>query len=140
MPTIGSETYRSSELPESATKETTISESAVPPSVIHGEDWPTIVAPVLTRLTPDSLEVPGPDSELVIQGSSFTEESIIVWNGGDEVTEFVSETELKTTVKTSTVEAELPFALPVYVRNGETKSNSLTFTFVAAPERKSRRG
>jgi hypothetical protein len=129
MPIPGSETYRSSEPPET-TKDTTISDDAVAPEVVEGPDWPK-EAPVLISLEPESLAVPGPDSEVVITGTGFTQESIIVWNHGDELTEFVNETELKTLVKPSTVEAPLPFTLPVQVRNGNQTSEPLEFTFVA---------
>ena len=93
------------------------------------------VAPVLVSLTPDTLPAPGPDSQVVFNGTGFNENTVINWNGGDEVTEFVSETELRTVVKPSTVEAPLPFTLPVYVRHGEVQSNVLEFTFTEAPTR-----
>jgi hypothetical protein len=90
------------------------------------------VTPALTSLAPATLTVPGPDSELILQGTGFNENSIINWNGGDEPTEFVSETELRTVVKPSTVEAPLPFTLPIYVHHGGLKSNVLDFTFTEA--------
>jgi hypothetical protein len=78
--------------------------------------------------------VPGPDSEIAIQGTGFNPTTVINWNGGDEVTDFISETELRTTVKPSTVAVALPFTLPVYVRNGTLQSNVLEFTFTEAAE------
>lgn len=129
MPSIGSETYRSSELPEAATKETEIDEGAHPPEVIKGEDWPADETPGIESISPESMGVPGPDRELTITGWGFRTDSVIVWNEGDETTEFVSDTELKTVVKPSTVQAPLPFTLPVQVRNGDLISNTVTFTF-----------
>lgn len=85
-------------------------------------------------LNPAELEVPGPDYQVVVHGTGYTAESIINWNGGDEVTEFVSDIKLRTLVKPSTVQAPLPFELPVYVRNGEVQSNVAIFTFTAAAE------
>jgi len=133
MPSIGSETYRSSELPESATKETKIDEGAHAPEVIQGEDWPKPeVAPVFDSITPNGSDVPGPDVEVVLAGSNFNAQSIIVWNNGDETTEFVNDTELRTIVKPSTVQAPLPFTLPVYIRNGSLRSEVVEFTFKEA--------
>ena len=126
MPTIGSETYRSSELPESATKETTISESAVPPSVIKGEDWPA-QAPVLIGLNPDTLPVPGPDYWIVVHGQHFNADSKIVWNGQDVETEYVNEGKLRTLISMTAVGVD-----PVSVRNGDIHSNILEFTFTEA--------
>jgi hypothetical protein len=122
MPSIGSETYRSSELPE-ATKETTISESAAAPEVIEGEDTPSR-APVLEGLNPDTAPVPGPDIKVVIHGQNFTDKSIIVWNGQDVVTVFEKENKVNTTISMTAVGVD-----PVYVRNEDVQSNSLPFTF-----------
>lgn len=130
MPTIGSETYRSSVPPDSPTKETRLSESHEHSSAIKGEDW-NLVAPTIEGLNPDSASVPGPDFYLEVNGAGFQMFSIINWNGGDEPTEFVNPGKLRTLVKPSTIEAELPFSLPVYVRNGDLKSNVAQFTFEA---------
>lgn len=89
--------------------------------------------PRVTGLDPTSMNVPGPDAPIMVTGSGFTEESVIIWNGADEVTEFVSATKLRTTVKVSIVEAPLPFTLPVQVRNEDQISNALDFTFTEAP-------
>jgi hypothetical protein len=88
------------------------------------------VAPVLTALIPDSVGYGGADVLLTIIGSGFTPESMIVWNGGDEVTVVVSSTAITTRVETST--ATGPLAVPVAVRNGDLVSNELTFMFVEA--------
>lgn len=90
-------------------------------------------APLVASLDPESMNVPGPDAPILVIGSGFTEESVIIWNGGDEETEFVSPTKVRTTVKVSTVEAPLPFTLPVQVRNEDQVSNALQFTFTEAP-------
>jgi IPT/TIG domain len=91
--------------------------------------------PALTSLAPATLTVPGPDSEVILQGTGFNENTVINWNGGDEPTQFVSETELRTVVKPSTVEAPLPFTLPVYVHHGDLSSNVVDFTFTEAAGR-----
>lgn len=91
-------------------------------------------APVLVSLVPAELGVPGADSEIVLTGTGFNVQSVINWNGGDEATDFISDTELRTTVKPSTVQAPLPFVLPVYVHHAGLQSNTLDFTFVEAVE------
>jgi len=91
--------------------------------------------PTLDALNPNTLPAPGPNSQVVFNGTGFNQNTVINWNGGDEVTEFVNEGELRTVVKPSLVQAPLPFTLPVYVRNGELKSNVLEFTFTEAPAR-----
>jgi hypothetical protein len=89
--------------------------------------------PAISALNPASLEAPGPDSEMVVTGTGFTASTVINWNGGDEPTDFVSATEVKTTVRPSTVQAPLPFTLRVCVHNAGVKSNVLDFTFTEAP-------
>jgi hypothetical protein len=138
----GSATYKSVKDTETIRPKETYP-SGVPPDVIHGPDWivadPRVLLgylietrdiPVIVSLEPNTLVVSAADTEVVVTGANFDEESIIVWNGGDEVTTFVDPQHLKTTVKPSTVQAELPFALPVAVRNNMNTSNEVTFTFI----------
>ena len=94
------------------------------------EPEPEEEPPVLDSIIPATLPVWAQDTEVTFRGEGFTEESVINWNGGDEVTDFVSETELKTLVKPSTVQAPLPFELQTYVRNGDKQSQPVTFTFI----------
>lgn len=93
-------------------------------------------APTLTSVEPPSLPAPGPDSQVAFHGTGFNEDTTINWNGGDEPTEFISETEVRTVVKPSTVQAPLPFTLPVYVHNAGIGSNVLEFTFTEAEGRR----
>ena len=85
--------------------------------------------PTIDSIEPDEMVAPGPDAQLSVIGTGFTTTSIINWNGGDEITEFVNEGKLTTLVKPDTVQAPLPFELLVYVRNGAVQSNTVTFTF-----------
>lgn len=64
---------------------------------------------------------------LGIGGSGFTSESVIYFNGGAEPTTLVSDTVVTTIVKPST--ASGPWTVPVWVQNGESKSNELSFSF-----------
>jgi hypothetical protein len=131
MPTIGSETYRSTTVPD-ATLETRPDHEA--PEVVKGEDWPELAPlpePVLLGLNPDNAPVPGPDQLVVVHGTGFTLESIIVWNNQDVFTVFEREDKINTTISMTAEGVD-----PVYVRNGDLKSNVLEFTFTAAEGRK----
>ena len=83
--------------------------------------------PALTALTPDTAVVGDADLTLVVTGTDFTPQSVIVFNGGDEPTTFVSETELSTGVKPSLVSTAT--TVPVLVRNASLTSEPLDFTF-----------
>jgi hypothetical protein len=89
--------------------------------------------PVLSSLEPAQLSVEAPDTTVLLKGTGFTEESVIVWNGGEEVTNFGDPTTLSTLVKPSTVDpgVPLPFSLPVLVRTGAQETTPLDFTFVS---------
>jgi hypothetical protein len=93
-------------------------------------------APVLTALDPGTAEMQSGDITVTITGTGFTETSVLVWNDADDVADYVSPTELTTTVKTdlSTVAVDCK----VEVRNGDQLSNSLTFS-ITEPEVKSSR-
>jgi hypothetical protein len=84
--------------------------------------------PLLLELAPDGATVGGADVVMEVIGENFTPSSVIVWNGGDEPTTFISPTVVSTIVKPST--ASGPITLPVAVRNGADVSNELMFTFV----------
>jgi hypothetical protein len=86
--------------------------------------------PVASALSPDTAVVGGPDITCTVTGTGFTPFSKITFNGTDEVTEFISETELSTIVKPST--ASGPWAIPVAVRTGGMVSEPLTFQFTEA--------
>ena len=95
---------------------------------------PAVADAVLTSLEPAELSVSAPDTTVLVKGENFTEESVIVWNNGDEPTTFGDPTSLSTMVKPSTVDpgVPLPFSVPVKVRTGEKETAELPFTFVAA--------
>jgi hypothetical protein len=56
---------------------------------------------------------------------------VIIWNNGQEPATFVDSHNLKTLVKPSTIQIAPPFAVEVYVKNGDKESAKLTFTFIA---------
>jgi hypothetical protein len=89
---------------------------------------PPKTSPSLGALDPGEAAIGDPDLTLTLTGANFADTSVIVFNGGDEPTTFVSETELTTTVKPST--ATVAGSFPVLVRNANgEESNAVDFTF-----------
>jgi hypothetical protein len=135
----GSETYGSMNPPETISGPKTIkAQEAVAEAIIAAPEVPPEegAAPVLASLEPVELSIDAPDTTVLCKGSGFTEESKIIWNGGEEPTTFVDAASVSTLVKPSTVspDLELPFSLPVLVRTGDQETAELQFTFVAAAE------
>jgi hypothetical protein len=88
-------------------------------------------APTLTSLSPNTVALGQPDFDIHVMGTGFAEGAVIVWNGGDEPTTRVSETELTTGVNMAT--AQNAVTLPVLVRNPDDQiTEPMDFTFTAA--------
>jgi IPT/TIG domain len=98
------------------------------------EPEPNPDAPTITSLAPATAVIGSTDFTMRVLGTNFIETSVITFNGGDEATEFVSDTELTTGIKPST--AGTPGDYPVQVKNGTLVSNYVNFSFTeaAAPE------
>jgi len=94
-----------------------------------GGEYPEVdVAPVINSLTPNTAPANDPtDVNMVVEGSGFTPQSTIVFNGYDEPTTYISETQVSTIVKPSIF--EVAAVCPVLVRNGTEESDPLDFTF-----------
>jgi hypothetical protein len=89
---------------------------------------PMMDRPGVASLAPNTaVHGTGPDLTMTVTGTDFKPYSVIVFNGGDEVTTYISPTQLSTGVKPSLVGAAI--AVPVQVRNGSQISNSKPFTF-----------
>jgi len=86
--------------------------------------------PSVVSLTPATAQIGSPDVEMVVEGTGFTEDCVIVFNGGVEVTDFISDTQVGTTVRPST--ATTPGTYPVLVRNEHGDSPTLAFEFTPA--------
>jgi hypothetical protein len=86
-------------------------------------------APDLESLDPDEADA-GDVADIVmhVHGTGFTEQSVIYFNGLQEPTTFVSETEVTTGVKPSLF--TVPAVCPVTVRNGSYESDALEFEFL----------
>jgi hypothetical protein len=98
-----------------------------------GGEGETDEAPDLERLEPDEADA-GDAEDIVmhVHGTGFTEESVIYFNGLEEPTTFVSETEVTTGVKPSLF--VVPAVCPVTVRNGSYESDALEFEFLDPEE------
>lgn len=70
-----------------------------------------------TALEPSTASIDAEDFEGHVRGVGFTEDTVIVWNGADEPTRFVDDTDVWTLVKPSAVTS--PTTLDVSVRNGD---------------------
>lgn len=84
--------------------------------------------PIVTGCTPSTAVCGGADFTLHVVGSGFTPSTVILFNGGEEPTTYVSASELTTGVKPSLVLA--PVVVPVSVVGADTSAD---FTFTAAP-------
>jgi hypothetical protein len=95
----------------------------------------------LTSLSPDTA-VSGDEADIVMSciGTGFKPECIIVFNGHEEPTTFVSDTEITTGVKPSLF--VVPAVCPVEVHFHSSRTGAVDFTFteaVSGESRKSRR-
>jgi len=91
-----------------------------------GEEAPP---PTVDSLVPNSATLGDPDFTISVLGTGFDEESVIVFNGFDEPTTVVSDTEVQTGVNMAVWAA--PVAVDVQVRSGAgVLSNAQTFTFL----------
>jgi hypothetical protein len=91
--------------------------------------------PVITSISPSSAVSGDPtDIEMTVSGTGFNSDSVIVFNGLDEPTDYFSATSLGTGVKPSLF--VVPAVCPVTVRNGSVSSNSVDFEFTAPASRR----
>jgi hypothetical protein len=95
-----------------------------PPAEEAKADGPT---PTVTGILPNNAKVGGDDLVLSVYGSNFTEDTKILFNNGEEPTEFVDASRVRTIVKPST--ASGPAIVPITV-----KGASESFNFAFFPE------
>lgn len=89
--------------------------------------------PFISSLSPNTVVLGSPSFDIHVMGSGFTPASIIVFNGFDEPTTFVSPTELTTGINMDVWAA--PVVVPVGVRNDDgilSDPQNFEFTAVAA--------
>jgi len=100
---------------------------------------PAAQPPVLTGISPESITLTAATAEtfsLMVTGTGFNEDSVIVFDDEDLETTFVSETQLTAEAPTSTVAKEVD----VEVTNGDDLSDAITFEYIAAEADASRTG
>jgi hypothetical protein len=83
--------------------------------------------PTLISLDPASAECGSEDFTLHCNGANFNDTSVIVWNGGEEPTVFVSDAELTTIVRASL--ATVAMDIPVFIRTDGIDGGGLGFRF-----------
>lgn len=86
--------------------------------------------PTLTLLDPASVAVGAANFEMHVHGSNFTPTSVVVFNGTEQSTSFISDIELATVVDSST--ATDVATVPVLVREGSFDTPPSDFNFTAA--------
>ena len=102
-------------------------------SIESWTDAPAGPPPIVTSLIPATVPLGAPNFTVHVRGENFTPDSVIVWNGYDEPTTVVSDTEVTTGVNMAVWLA--PATVPVAVRAGGVVSAPVSFTFTAAPGR-----
>jgi len=90
----------------------------------------SVAPPVVGSLDPTTVELGQPSFTLRVIGTGFTPFSTIVFNGYDELTVFVSDTELTTGVNMPLWQA--PVVVPVKVKTGSVVSDPVDFSFTEA--------
>lgn len=87
--------------------------------------------PLVTAIAPGTAEIGSADFTLTVTGSGFADGDKINFNGGDEVTTFMSDSELTTIVKPSLAGAAI--SVPIRVSGAGGSSNAMLFSFVDPP-------
>jgi hypothetical protein len=85
------------------------------------------IPPVITTLAPNLAEVGDPSFTLSVFGTGFRQNSVIIFNGVEEPTTFVSVTELSTGVNMDMW--LVPAVCPVVVRTDSVESDPVMFEF-----------
>jgi hypothetical protein len=109
-------------------------------SLIFGVTTPV---PAITSLVPNTAVAGGAGFNMIVNGSNFLNTSVVLWNGGNRVTTFVSATQLSAAVTAADIAAVGTASVRVFTPNvalpGSTSgapvgttSNALTFTITAA--------
>lgn len=104
------------------------------PRSVEAETMPTDRA-VIESIDPEWADLSDPDFDLHVYGQNFDDDATIVFNGGEESTTRVSDTELTTGVKPSLVGTAI--TVPILVRQQGGDSNEVEFSFLdeaTAPE------
>ena len=89
-------------------------------------------APGITSLNPSFANIGGQTFPLIVNGTNFTNGSVVQWNGGDRTTTFVSATQLRTTIPASDIAAAGTANIRVFTpAPGGGTTNALPFIIAA---------
>ncbi len=121
-------TIPASYLTSAGTASVAVSNSGVMSNAVNFSLTQVSVIPTLTGLSPASVVVGAGTINLLITGTNFVAQDVVLWNGGNLPTVLISPTELSATVPA----ASLLYAgtANVSVRGPTALSNSLTLTMV----------
>jgi len=115
--------------PEGSRKTSLTPQSPNEPATLP--EWAT-EAPIVTSLEPTECTLGDADFTIAVSGTGFYEQSTIVFAGQDEPTTLESDGTLTTGVNMAVWQGA--DTVQVGVRNGPIESNTMPFTFNAAPE------
>lgn len=87
-----------------------------------------VKVPTVSNLTPSSAVIGSPAFDLLVNGTNFTPESVIYFNGLAEPTTYVSATQVKTGVNMPLWVAPATVPVTVLSKDG-VLSNAMSFTF-----------
>lgn len=93
--------------------------------------------PEVTSLNPSTVVLGSPSFDVHVVGKGFTPTSVIVFNGFEEPTTFVSETDVSTGVNMDVWAA--PAICPVGVANDGVMSNTMDFSFTDSVQTQARK-
>ncbi|MGD0921458.1 MAG: choice-of-anchor D domain-containing protein, partial [Terriglobia bacterium] len=96
------------------------------PQTVPLQGMGIVQPPEVTWLSPWSAAPGGPEFTLTVNGSWFTSNSVVRWNGSDRVTTFLSDTQLQATIPASDIAAQGSAQVTVYTPDAGT-SKTLTF-------------
>jgi len=86
-------------------------------------------SPSIMTLTPDSVPVNSVPFTMTINGSNFTTDAVVFWQGTPQSTFFVTSSQLM--VKVTDTDLMFTGLVPIYVRTGGQNSNTVTFDVTA---------
>jgi len=99
------------------------------------KDFSLPKAPTLSSISPNSAVIGGEAVTMEVNGANFLEESVILFNGGEEATTFVSASKLTTGVNPATAGTPGSYAVLVRTFSHETAPQYFEFTEAAGARR-----
>jgi hypothetical protein len=92
-----------------------------------------VTLPSLTSVSPNSVTAGGSSFQLTANGSGFTANSVIRWNGANRTTTFLSSTQLRTTISASDIASSGSASVSVFTSGTGGGSSPQTLTVSITP-------